>query len=271
MNRATRSDGGAAMRRTTISGLVALGMLLSACGAAPDDDATQVAAIDNALTAIAGNTTDTAGDPALTAALRDQIMVDPALVQQANQDNVRPPTTPVTGAVPPDGIGAAAMKQNAALMAATTAGGPLKSAPAATRHCRQCAIARKALTLGSLAGLQGGGAGRCASSVSYSAAWANRLPAAVPLYPDARVGEAAGADGAGCALRIVSFSSMAPMQTLLDWYYTRTSAAGYRAEHQTDGAEHVLAGTKADGGAFLASLRTRADGGTDVDLMADGG
>ena len=83
--------------------------------------------------------------------------------------------------------------------------------------------------------------------------------------------EAAGADGDGCRLRIVTFASAQPMQRLLDYYYTRATAAGFRAGHQADGAEHVLAGTKAGGGAFLALLRPHAGGGTEVDLMVDGG
>lgn len=237
-------------------------LALTGCGGTPaaDDNGDAVAALDAELT---GNVQSSAGDPALTAALRDQIMVDPQLVQQANDDSIRPPTTPATGAVPGDAIAGAAR--------ASLDLGPLKSAPAASRDCPQCAAARQALTLGALAEKQGGRAGQCAATVAYSAAWANRLPAGVPLFPDARVAEAAGADGAGCRLRIVSFASATPMQRLLDYYYTKTSAAGYPAGHRADGAEHVLGGRRADGAAFLAVMRARKDGGTDVDLMADGG
>jgi hypothetical protein len=233
---------------------------LAACGGGSGDPAAGAPATADAVT---GNVAASAGDPALMAALHDQIMVDPMLVQQANIDVVRPPTMPRSGAVPPDGIAVAAMKP--------VPGEALTSAPAPSGDCPQCAVARRSLTLGALAAQQGGRAGQCAANVSYSADWANRLPQGVPLYPDARVSEAAGADGAGCALRIVSFASTAPMQRLLDWYYTKASAAGFRAGHQADGTEHVLAGTKAGGAAFLAVLRARGDGGTDVDLMADGG
>jgi hypothetical protein len=244
----------------------AAALLLAGCGAAPDsDDNAAVAAIDQSLT---GNTP--AGDPALMAALHDQIMVDPALVQQANDDVIRPPTRPVSGAVPPDDIAAEAMTAPGGA-AAGAAGIALRSAPAASEACHQCTVARESLTLGALAARQGRRAGQCAANVGYSAGWANRLPAATPLYPDARVTEAAGADGAGCALRIVSFASAAPVQRMLDWYFTRTGDAGYRAEHKADGAEHTLAGTNPKGGAFLVVVRARKDGGSDVDLMADGG
>ena len=244
--------------------LIALPLALPACardGDPANDQAAQVAAVDAALI---GNTAASAGDPALTAALRDQIMVDPALVQQANDDVVRPPTAPLSGAMPPDGVAVAAMKSD------PLAGEKLRPAPpAAAGSCRQCAIARRALTLGALAQAQGGATGQCAARVTYSAGWANRLPAATPLFPDARVAEAAGADGDGCALRVVSFVSAQPMQRLLDFYYTRTTAAGFDAQHQAEGVEHVLAVTKTGGGAFLAMMRPHAAGGTDVDLMVD--
>ena len=248
-----------------IGAALALAATLAACGTGetPANNAqTAVAALDAELT---GNVQSSAGDPALTAALRDQIMVDPQLVQQANDDSVRPPTVPVSGAVPPDGIAVAARNATAAEKES------LRAAPPPSPRCPQCVAARRSLTLGALAEAQGGGTGQCAARIRYSAAWSTKLPAALPLYPDARVAEAAGADGAGCALRIVSFASQAPMQRLLDYYYTKASAAGYAAGHQADGAEHVLGGKRAAGGAFLAVMRARADGGTDVDLMADGG
>lgn len=243
--------------------LLTLLLMLAACGGGAGDPG--AGAATSADAAVTGNIAASAGDPALMAALHDQIMVDPALVQQANIDAVRPPTMPRSGEMPPDGIALAAAKTVA------EPGEKLISAPAPTGDCPQCAVARRSLTLGALAAQQGGRAGQCAARVSYSADWADRLPQGVPLYPDARVAEAAGADGAGCALRVVSFASTAPMQRLLDWYYTKATAAGFRAGHQADGAEHVLAGTHAGGGAFLAVLRARQDGGTDVDLMADGG
>ena len=240
-------------------------LALAGCGDTPNEAASPAPA------ALATSTAASvpAADPALTAALRDQIMVDPALVQQANADTIRPPTQPQSGAVPPVDIAAAAQAQPAALT--TSPGETLRSAPAPTGNCRQCAIARQSLTLGALAEAQGGRVGQCAANVDYSAGWANRLPRGLPLYPDARVAEAAGADGQGCALRVVSFSSAAPMQRLLDWYYTKASGAGYSAEHHADGAEHVLAGNRRGGGTFMATMRARTDGGTDVDLMADGG
>ncbi len=90
--------------RVTISrpafALLSLALALSACGRKAADQQ-DLASLDAELT---GNAGGNVRDPALTAALADQIMVDPALAQSSNDNVVRPPTRPDTGAVPPDGV-----------------------------------------------------------------------------------------------------------------------------------------------------------------------
>jgi len=67
-------------------------------------------------------------------------------------------------------------------------------------------------------------------------------------------------------------SAGASLQQVMDWYYTRATNAGYSAEQQADGGQHVLGGTRGrDGGAFALFLTGRRDGGTDVDLIANNG
>ena len=234
--------------------VVLLPLVLVACSGAPDENAD--AANANGV------------DPALASALQDQIMVDPALGQQANGDSVRPPTQPYSGAVPADGVAA-----NSDPIATD---GELMRAPApvqADANCTQCAAAREAVTLGGLAERQRDGrSSGCAAQLQYSAGWANRLPADLPLYPHARVTEAAGAAGGQCALRVVSFSAPVSMQGMLDWYYTKATKAGYTSEHQVDGDQHILGGTRdRDDGAYVLFMTSRADGGTDIDLVANNG
>lgn len=214
----------------------------------------------------ASTTTTNGTDPALSAALQDQIMVDPRLGQQANGDAVRPPAQPYSGPLPPEG----AVANNAP----ASTEGLMHAPPASTAQpCTKCSAAREAVTLGGLAARQKDGrTSACAASLSYSVSWASRLPADLPLYPRARVSEAAGTTSGSCALRVVSFSAAEPMQQLIDWYYTRASRAGYGAEHQADGNEHVLGGARdRDGGAYVAYFTPRPDGGTDVDLVANNG
>ena len=245
------------MTRTPRVWPVLLAALLCACGSKPDTGQ-RIASLDDELTG--ANANSPAKDPAVTAALHDQIMVDPDLLQQSNAGAVRPPPRPVSGALPSPDIAAKSGPAETET---------LRHAPPATADCKQCAAARRALTLGALAERTGAPA-TCTAAIGYSASWSTKLPAAVPLYPDARVTEAAGADGRGCTLRVVSFRSSAAIARVLDWYYTRTTKAGYSAQHGVEGAQHSLGGTKPGGGAFLVMLRPRGDG-TDVDLMVDAG
>jgi hypothetical protein len=205
-----------------------------------------------------------AADPAITSALQDQIMVDPQLGRQANGDAVRPPSQPYSGGVASDAVAANGEKIDTAALLKT---------PAPVKECTQCAAARDSVTLAGIAGRQKNVRTKgCAGSLQYSASWAQRLPADLPLFPQARVTEAAGAQGGKCALRVVSFSAAQPIQTMLDWYYTKAVRAGYSAEHQVDGTEHILGGTRArDDGAYVLFLSPRKDGGTDVDLVANNG
>src|SRR3546814_8460356 len=69
-------------------------------------------------------------------------------------------------------------------------------------------------------------------------AWANRMPAEFPVYPKAKLMEAAGADGGGCDLRVVSFVTNQPMQNVIDYYYTKAIRSGFDAEHQLMNGEH---------------------------------
>lgn len=235
-------------------------LVLTACGR-NDEAADELARLDNELQA--ANGADPARDPATRQALGDQIMVDPQLVQQSNANAIRPPSRPDAGATAPVDI------------AASRDGAPapvgLTQAPAAKRDCPECKQRGSALTLGAIAGRGPNPVSAdCANRMAYSAAWANRLPAAAPLYPDARVIEAAGVDEPGCAFRAVTFRSSAPLQQLANWYYTKGRQAGFSAEHRADAGVHVVGGTRGEL-AFLVYLRPRGNDGTDVDVVTNGG
>ena len=240
--------------------LFVLPLALAACGKDAKTAETNVDTLDQEL---ARTGSGNGGDPALMGALEDQIMVDPALAAQANDNSVRPPQRPYSAAVPQDGVASNRPVET----------GNLDTAPAAKGDCPQCQVAQESVTLGALAARQQARAtANCAGALRYAAGWANRLPKDVPLFPGARVVEAGGATANGCTLRAVTFSVSAPLQTTLDWYYTRVSQAGFTAEHQSDGAQHVLGGTRTrDDGAYVLFMSERADGGTDVDLIANNG
>ncbi|WP_420607169.1 hypothetical protein [Novosphingopyxis sp.] len=231
---------------------------LTACG---DKDANerQVAELDDQLSGAEN-------DPALNAALNDRILVDPDLATQSNRNALRAPGDAGSGAVPPDD-GYAGDKATLADLG----GMKLLHAPAprtmTDAECKDCA-AVKPRTLGSLAERQA--RGTCDAKLSYGAGWANRMPAAFPVYPKGRVQEAAGVAGNACDIRVVSFTSANPMKDVVDYYYTRARGAGYDAEYVIRQGDHALGGTRGDD-AYYITFAQRSDGGTAVDIVASGG
>ena len=83
--------------------------------------------------------------------------------------------------------------------------------------------------------------GACAESFHYGAGWANRLPAEFPAYPGGRITEAAGNDSGRC--RVVTFTTADGYKRVLEHHRGVASRAGFTAEHQVRGADHVLGGT----------------------------
>ncbi|RMB36792.1 hypothetical protein C8J47_0367 [Sphingomonas sp. PP-F2F-G114-C0414] len=235
------------------SASILLPLALMACGRSSTDQ--------QDLNSLDAELTNGTRDPAVGESLGAQIMVDPRLAQSANTGGTRAQQQTGPGAVSAD----------VALQKDPVDPATLKRAPAPSNDCPECKSADGALTLGALAERQKTpNAGVCAKKISYSAGWANRLPADLPLYPAARLTEAAGADRDGCRLRVVSFASAAPMQKVLDWYFTRASAAGYSAGHSTDGKQHVLGGVRGND-AYVVYVTARAGGGSDVDLVSNAG
>ncbi len=237
--------------------VVLLPLALAACGGG-DEAARNVDSLDDELAeAGSGNATD----PVIAVTLQDQIMVDPQLSAQANLDAVRPPSRPYAAPVPADGV--AGMQGD---------DGALKAAPEPSADCPNCVVRRDTITLGALAARQPNRrTSNCASRLRYAAGWANRLPADMPLPRDARVIEAAGTESDGCSLRVVAFSTPAKIKTAIDWYYTRVTAAGFTAEHQSDGDRHVLGGTRGRDDAYVVFATARVDGGTNVEVIANNG
>ncbi|TVV69925.1 hypothetical protein [Sphingomonas solaris] len=109
--------------------------------------------------------------------------------------------------------------------------------------------------------------GKC--TFAYDAAWAGKLPAELPIYPGARVTEAAGSDAPGCKRRIVSFAAAAPVASIIDFYRGRVSRAGYSAEHLAQQGSDVLGGTRGDAAYYISVSPSGA--GSTVDLVANGG
>jgi hypothetical protein len=209
------------------------------------------------------------GDPAMADALGEQIMIDPDLVGQNRAGNAASIGSE-DGSVP-------AMNRSPQALAAARAdalkfvGGPgaMKKAPQA-REVSGGLPADSALTVAARAAASPGNKGNCAAQARYTAEWAAKLPANFPVYPRGSVQEAAGTDEGACALRVVNFATPVPLPEVIDFYYTRASAAGFTAQHVLDGEDNVLGGTKGSQ-SFMVYARRLPGGGTSVDLVTHGG
>jgi hypothetical protein len=233
------------MSRSVVTALASV-LLLAGCGA----DKTE-----------GDNTED---DPAMSGALGEQIMVDPDMAGgkgaalAANSGQVDIPAEQRS----PEAIAAARDE------AAKAAGGALKGAPAAAEG-NAASLMESAATAAQVAQQSKAASTDCTKKVQYSATWAAKLPAALPVYPRGAVQEAAGTDSDGCALRVVNYVSPVGVSDIMDFYYTLASKGGYGAERRMDGEDNVLGGRK-DGLAYVVYARPLANGLTEVDLITSG-
>jgi hypothetical protein len=215
--------------------IAALSLLVPACGGGANDKA-ELDKLDSKLGG-KGNV-----DPALTAALEDQIMVDPQLASKSNDDSIRPPNEPYSASVP---AGEAGSNSHGGQTLATLA-------------AQQAQIAKDKFV-------------GCSLDVAYSIQWANRLPPELPLYPKARVSEAAGSDYQGCSLRVASYIAPAPPRSVVGFYLNLAKRSGYRESVSKDGQGQMVSGWRpSDGAAFYATLHPTGTG-TSVDLVTNRG
>lgn len=230
--------------------LLCLSVGLGACGNAPSEDP---------LEALERELAEDRGDPAVASALADPIMTDTMLATRANANAVRPATGPYAAPIPVSDI--AARGSTADLIAREK----LDAAPAAQGdNCPECAAARNALTLASLAEPM---VGRCAAALGYSNGWVTQLPATLPVLPNARVMEAAGTATDGCDVRVVRFWGDLPPDKTIDWYFTRTKASGFTFDRRADEIGERIAGRHPDGSRYTLFVDPRDRGGSDLVLV----
>jgi hypothetical protein len=191
-----------------IAGFALAAMLAGCGGKAAEKDLDKLdAKLDVKSVAKAGD-----ADPALTSALEDQILVDPQLANQSNKNAARPTNTPLQAQVPAD--------VDAAVAAANAAAQSLAPTTLGTLAARQ--------STGTKARFKG-----CGVDVAYSMAWADRLPADIQIYPQGRVSEAAGSDAGACRLRAVSYSTAAPMRSVIDFYLNTARRRPWIVRHHS--------------------------------------
>lgn len=207
-------------------------------------------------------------DPAIAAALNQPILIDPDLVSMNDANTVaqvpdfdRSVPTLDTG---PDAIARA----RAAALDLLGGQSRLKPAPAA-RQADEVQARASLLTAAARAVAVAGGPRRCTSRVSHAIAWAARMPPALPVYPMGAVQDAAGTDQGGCGLRVVTFHTPVPAADVMDFYFTRATAAGFALDRVMQDGDDVLAGTRGES-AVIVYARPLPSGATEVDLVTSG-
>jgi hypothetical protein len=209
------------------------------------------------------------GDPALTSALGDEIMVDPDLAGE-NQANSALAAGQRSGALPPQELSpeAVAAARSAALKFLGGAGA-LKQAPAA-KDVTGGLPSDAVLTAAARAAASPGSDSKCADMAEYTMVWADRLPAAFPVYPRGAVQEAAGTDQGDCALRVVNFQTAVPLDDVMSFYFSSARKAGFSAQRVRDGGDDILGGLKGTA-SYVVYARPLPSGATEVDLVTNGG
>ncbi len=193
-------------------------------------------------------------DPLMTAALADQIMIDPDMVDRNDANQLASFADP-DGSMPrPDAGPEAAAAARAEALRLVGDSSSFREVPAAQagEPAPDAALAR------------------CAAAAQPSFRWAAAMPQAFPIYPRGAVLEAAGSDAGGCSLRVVSFATAVTVDDVLAFYVTRASAAGFAVEHYAADGVNVLSGSGL-GGRVQVHVRAGADGLATVDLVTLGG
>jgi len=106
----------------------------------------------------------------------------------------------------------------------------------------------------------------CLRGLIPGRAWAEKLPVDLPLYPAARLDEAAGHDG-DCIARVASFHVVGDRAAIASWYTGRAKSGGYDMERADEDADWVLAGIKGKGFFYIVISPTSDRGRTSVDYI----
>jgi len=105
--------------------------------------------------------------------------------------------------------------------------------------------------------------------VDRGPAWADKLPESFPIYPGARLIEAAGRDTGACRVRVVTFASGDDWRHVVAWYRGRAAGAGYSTGEQMRGGDHILGGARGESAYYL--IATPNGGGTTGSLIVNTG
>ncbi|MEQ1498292.1 MAG: hypothetical protein ABL914_06500 [Novosphingobium sp.] len=210
------------------------------------------------------NNAQASRDPVVADAVNDPIMADPDLAAQSRGGSALTGGGPASAQIP--GFKNTPEEKAAALNAAAALfGGKIDPAPVAqqTKEKSQLAGAETVMATAEASGL---GRGACLNSFQFSAIWAARLPAMLPIYPRGHTMVAGGSDAPGCKLRSIRFVTVVAVSDVVDFYSASAAKAKLPVQRRREGADEVVAGTSGKQG-YGVYARQRADGLTEVDLI----
>ena len=201
--------------------------------------------------------------------LGEEIMVDPDLAG-SNGANSAATAEDRSVALPANLLTPEAITR-AKTEALKVMGGPgsEQEAPAA-REVNGTLPADAVLTAAARAAATPGGDINCAEKAQYTMDWAGKLPATFPVYPMGQVQEAAGTDEDACALRVVNYLTAVSLDDVMNFYYSKAKAAGFSTQRVREANDDILGGTKGEA-SYVVYARKLATGGTEVDLVTNGG
>ncbi len=209
-------------------------------------------------------------DPMMSAALQEQIMVDPDMVSRNGANQVAAVPDGI-GAIPRPDVGSEAARAARAEAEEMVGGASAMRRAPAPQRVDGSLPPEAALSVASRAATSGSAGQRnCAANAQFSARWAALMPPAFPVYPRGNVLEAAGNDAAGCALRVVNFATAVSVADVMDFYHTRAAAAGFTVQHVVQGGDNVLGGSGRNGASLMVFARAVDGGLTTVDLVTSG-
>jgi len=202
-------------------------------------------------------------DPAVAAALNEQLMTDPDLARSNAGNRVLVGGGPATAPIPLEDRSPEAVARARADAARLLGPGGALAQPPPGR--KLAPVRRDTPAATALAVLVPAGRA-CADRLEPGFIWAARVPAAMPIYPRGHAQQAAGTDRDGCGLRVVNYVTPAPPGEVAAFYWTVARRAGLAPEHVMAGGDHAVLGRKGAGQA-AAYVRVREDGLTEVDLV----
>ncbi|WP_147270790.1 hypothetical protein [Alteripontixanthobacter maritimus] len=202
-------------------------------------------------------------DPATQAALNDQLMVDPDLVNQ-NEGNAAL-TGGASQALPAITFAADAQaraRRKASELAKSSATLELPDDRFVKINMRP--LGAMPVAGQRLASVMGDGS--CDAPLSYAHQWSVELPDTLPIYPMAAVIEAAGGNGERCKARIVRAVAPVPREDVLAFYSMLLGNAGYARKFGNTDGEYRIVATK-EGRTLIVAATDASDGTSQLDYL----